>query len=300
MAQPAGDALFRDNWRASATRLRGPIGRLRARIRKPKLRVLEDGIRRYLARCAPDRVLDVHEHGCGTGQNLHVLQQLLADQADRLRFSGSDIAPRAVELANQQQAGAGHIPVRVDDCQASELPSAAYDIVLSADLLGHLPQLELAVEHVARILRPGGWYITFTETDGYRHDAGSWRYPICQAAGVDPWIEKDLHINLKPSAAIEAVFHRQGFRTVAGHPNLEGGRLMARLGCKDVTEMVAMTKLDPDAYLRACMRAERVSRATGLKGAIVLGHRLAKLFTHDTGSADRGGYYFIFERNTVP
>ncbi|MCB9703356.1 MAG: class I SAM-dependent methyltransferase [Myxococcales bacterium] len=299
MADAAGDALFRDRWTARAGLIRGPVGRLRARIRHPKLHVIERGLRRFLAGAgagAGERPIEVHEHGCGSGQNLHILRQLLGGTGGRVRFSGSDISPRAVELANQQGGGGGPIPVVVDDCQASSLPAASYDVVVSADLLGHLPRLEEAVDHIARILRSGGWYITFTETDGYRDDPGAWRHPIVQAAGVDPWIAKDLHVNLKPAATIEAIFHARGFRTIERHANLDGGRLMAALGCKDVTEMVARTGLRPDAYLRRCMIAERLSRASGLKYGLVLGHRLAKLLTGDRGGADRGGYYFIFER----
>ena len=289
------DAVFLDKWLKPPPRVgRGP-GAAWFRLRFPKIYFAERALRAFLDdQGGAGRELHVHEQGCGPGFNVHALRQLLGGHGDSMAFSGSDMAPRAVEFASQQLPEAG-VHFVVDDMQASSLADESYDVMLSLDVLGHLPDLETAVDHIARCLRPGGRYVTFTETSGYRDDAHSWRHEIVQRNGVDPWIEKDLHVNLKPSAEIERIFRERGLEPVLAHPNRDG-KTYARLGCKDVSEMVAMTGIEPDDFLRGCIRAERVGRATGLQQLFRFSEKVGKYSTGDRGQHDLGGYYFVFEK----
>lgn len=76
------------------------------------------------------------------------------------RFFGSEYAPDA--------AGRDRLfPIPVIDITASGFPDAAFDVVLSVDVLEHVPDLDAALADTARILRPGGRFLaTFPFLDG--------------------------------------------------------------------------------------------------------------------------------------
>jgi SAM-dependent methyltransferase len=68
------------------------------------------------------------------------------------RFLGSEYA--ATEAAR------GRIyPIPAIDITASGLPDRSFDIVLSGDVLEHVPDLDAALHDTARILRPGGTFL---------------------------------------------------------------------------------------------------------------------------------------------
>lgn len=118
-----------------------------------KMRALEDHYwwfvsRRRLARSllqryAPRarRVLDL---GCGTGA---FLQELASKEAVGLDFSEDALA-----FCSERKLG----QVVLGDAQRLPLKAASFEAVVTLDTLEHVPDDTLALNEIARVLRPGG------------------------------------------------------------------------------------------------------------------------------------------------
>lgn len=92
---------------------------------------------------------DVLEVGCGTGLILERLVQKTADRPKSL--TGLDLS---MGMARQAH-GRGHTVVQGS---ATCLPfaSSSFDVAYSFKVLAHVPDIRLALQEMARVLRPGG------------------------------------------------------------------------------------------------------------------------------------------------
>jgi SAM-dependent methyltransferase len=100
-----------------------------------------------------ERVLDV---GCGPGDLLHGMAR--HDDTWGM-LVGSDFSPgMAVEAA---QAASG-LPVQflVSDAQVNPFLDSTFDVVMARHMLYHVPDIDSAVAEAARVLRPGGYFLT--------------------------------------------------------------------------------------------------------------------------------------------
>ncbi|MDE1821124.1 MAG: ubiquinone/menaquinone biosynthesis methyltransferase [Euryarchaeota archaeon] len=101
----------------------------------------------------PERVLDL---GCGPGD----LTYLLADHYPQATVVAADFTPAMVRRAERLRAevGARGARVRFGIADVLRLPFAprAFDMVTSAFLIRNLPQLEMGLAEMCRVLRPGG------------------------------------------------------------------------------------------------------------------------------------------------
>ncbi|MEU6534704.1 class I SAM-dependent methyltransferase [Streptomyces sp. NPDC047000] len=112
----------------------------------------------------PSRLLDV---ACGTG----IVTRRLAAALPRTRVTGVDLTPGMAGRAASRLPGA----VLVADVRRLPFPDATFDAVTSVwllHLLGTAAEVRATVTECARVLRPGGVYVT-TVDKASAHDVGS-------------------------------------------------------------------------------------------------------------------------------
>jgi len=99
---------------------------------------------------------DVLELGCGTGFFLLNLKQ--AGVVDRGHVT--DLSPGMVAAARRNAATLGYdVEGRVADAESLPYPDASFDLVVGHAVLHHIPDVELALREVLRVLRPGGRFV---------------------------------------------------------------------------------------------------------------------------------------------
>jgi len=89
----------------------------------------------------------VLEVGCGLGDLLARLD------ANGCRCIGIDISPRTVELAKARHPT---LDLRLADVENDELPEGPFDVVIFADVIGHVGDVQRALERVRPLLAPAG------------------------------------------------------------------------------------------------------------------------------------------------
>jgi SAM-dependent methyltransferase len=106
---------------------------------------------RTLGEWQPKRFLEV---GGGQGELAERIQREL-----RAEVTFLDLSPRMVELAR-----ARGVDAREGDVQTLPFPDAAFDTVVAAWMLYHVPDVDRALAEIARVLVPGGALIAVTNS----------------------------------------------------------------------------------------------------------------------------------------
>ncbi|MGL6284798.1 MAG: class I SAM-dependent methyltransferase, partial [Microcoleaceae cyanobacterium] len=89
--------------------------------------------------------------GCGAGENSVYFAKLGAE------CIASDYSPGMVEVAVKlAEANGVKVEGMVMNAMALDFPDNTFDIVYVANLLHHLPDPELAIKEMHRVLKPGG------------------------------------------------------------------------------------------------------------------------------------------------
>jgi len=70
---------------------------------------------------------------------------------------GLDITPRMIELARARRPAANAPAFLVGDMLALPFPDTTFDVVTTGYGLRNVPDLEKAIDEIARVLKPGGW-----------------------------------------------------------------------------------------------------------------------------------------------
>jgi ubiquinone/menaquinone biosynthesis C-methylase UbiE len=104
------------------------------------------------------------ELGCGTGFFLLNLKQAGVLEEGCV----TDLSPGMVEVArrNAEQLGFS-IEGRVADAESLPYPDDSFDLVVGHAVLHHIPDVELALREVLRVLRPGGRFVFAGEPTRY-------------------------------------------------------------------------------------------------------------------------------------
>lgn len=90
---------------------------------------------------------DILDLGCGEGITL---ERLIKHFPGR-NIQGIDILPENVAICETLQ-----LPARLGDVYALDCQDSSQDVVLFLEVLEHLPEPEIAIREINRILRPGG------------------------------------------------------------------------------------------------------------------------------------------------
>jgi SAM-dependent methyltransferase len=113
-----------------------------------------------VAECGPQRVLDA---GCGPGHLAERLQRELG-----VEVIGLDQSERMVELTRARGVNA-----LMGDAQDLRFPNGTFDCAVAAWMLYHVPDVQLAVFELARVLRSGGRLVAVT--NGSDHARELWQ-----------------------------------------------------------------------------------------------------------------------------
>ena len=134
--------------RAERQRLRERVARYdelaELRARESRNRYYASQLRRLVCSLTVpgSRVLEV---GCGLGDLLAAVQPS--------RGVGVDISPRMVELARRRHP---ELDLRVVDVERDRLPEGPFDVVILSDVVGHLDDIQCALERLRGVLAPTG------------------------------------------------------------------------------------------------------------------------------------------------
>jgi SAM-dependent methyltransferase len=109
---------------------------------------------------APARVLEI---GPGPGELSERMQRELGAEVVAV-----DVSERMVELAR-----ARGVHARVGDAQELPFPDGAFDLVVAAWVLFHVPDLHRGLAEIARVLRPGGRLVAATSSEHHLAEARS-------------------------------------------------------------------------------------------------------------------------------
>ena len=145
-------------------------------------RIRDDGLLRGLG--GGGRVLDC---GIGTGAfGLALAKSVVAP----VRIDGVDISPAMLDRADRN-LDRGSVEYRLHRCDVRRLPfdDGAFDAVLGAHLLEHLPDPLAGLSEMSRVLRPGGLLVVVVIRHGI---AGAllhlgWRYDCVDQDRLVSW-----------------------------------------------------------------------------------------------------------------
>jgi ubiquinone/menaquinone biosynthesis C-methylase UbiE len=205
--------LRRRFWNAFAGAPRGPLGRIGARMiaKKPKF---FQAMAAELELEPEDVLLDV---GCGAGD-------FLAEHGSQVsHVAGLDASEIPVELARRRLAdriATGTAEVVKGDAAALPWEDGHFSVVTSQYCLKFLPEPEVALREMSRVLRPGGRAVaTLSDTDqsgwGGTHQSGT-----SDAWGQWYWSDADARRLMEEAGFVNvAVSVVQG----AGKPQLVRG-----------------------------------------------------------------------------
>lgn len=140
------------------------------------------------------RILDV---GCGTG----VVTDRIAARFPEASVLGVDVHAPHLDRARQAWGDRSNLAFRQADAYELALPDGSVDLVTCRHVLQSLPQPELVVAELFRVLKPGGRVHLLLEDYGMMHFAGTrldtdrfWRDVVWRFADA---IDNDLRIGRK-------------------------------------------------------------------------------------------------------
>lgn len=116
----------------------------------------------HLETAVPEEIVDI---GCGGGRNAGELLKKYPEA----RVTAIDYSPLSVEQAaeyNRRAVAAGRCVVKQQDVSALNLDAGKYDLATAFETIYFWPGPEKCFAEVARVLKPGGYFLIVNESDG--------------------------------------------------------------------------------------------------------------------------------------
>lgn len=135
------------------------------------------------------------EIGCGFG---YLLQRFDA----RWQLCGTDISPHAAAVAQHRLP---HAHVVASDIQDGVPFAGMFDVLLATNVIEHLPQPQIAAQHIAAAVRSGGLLVVHLPTINNRFN--HWLYGYTYES--DP-----THVYRPSGREVNHLFEQVGFRTL--------------------------------------------------------------------------------------
>lgn len=131
--------------------------------RAPGKDVVIHALQQVASKLSPEsKLIDI---GCGTG---FLLNRVAREVSNAWSLYGVDFAPNAIARGAIRYP---HLSLSCQDGTATTFNSATFDAVASYGAIEHFPDPAAALREVARILKPGGYFIIMLPTLGaYRSD----------------------------------------------------------------------------------------------------------------------------------
>jgi ubiquinone/menaquinone biosynthesis C-methylase UbiE len=168
------------------------------------LKFLQTGIARaFSSGVTEPKIVDF---GCGAGGTTLNFSSMI-----NVPMEGFDIFSTQIQIANQHAKNIGSSSTfRVLNPDGTfPLSAASVDVLFSADVLGHVPNIPQALKEWARILKPNGTVALFTEAS-YSPGDQSLMARLARE-GMDMISGVPEHISLFPRDVLEAHFREAGF-----------------------------------------------------------------------------------------
>jgi trans-aconitate methyltransferase len=103
--------------------------------------------------------------GCGGGRNAGELLKRFPD-AHVTAIDYSDLSVAKARDYNREMIASGRCAVQQGDVSALELPENSYDLATAFETIYFWPGLVRCFSQVAKVLRPGGYFMICNESDG--------------------------------------------------------------------------------------------------------------------------------------
>ena len=111
---------------------------------------------------APTKAVDL---GCGGGRNAGELLKKYP-KAHVTAIDYSDLSVEKARDYNKDMIDAGRCAVRQGDVSDLDLPARAFDLATAFETVYFWPGLEKCFAQVAKVLKPGGYFMICNESDG--------------------------------------------------------------------------------------------------------------------------------------
>lgn len=175
-------------------------------------------------------VLDI---GCGVGD----VMQLIAEKSAVV--VGIDIATVNVQMTRRNLVRSGTTNAVVSQAKAEQIPfrDGVFDLVVMADVIEHIPDVDAALREVRRVLRPGGLFVCVTQRAALLRSLGRADHLLSRAllrlrTSPQEGMPGPIYEHFLSTRAILTALERSGFtvafrRPICFYPGAEGGGTVA-------------------------------------------------------------------------
>lgn len=124
----------------------------------------------HLPALTPEKAADL---GCGGGRNAGELLKLYPT-AHVTAIDYSELSVEKAREYNRDMIAAGRCEVQQGDVSNLKLPTGSFDLATAFETIYFWPELEKCFGQVAKVLKPGGYFMICNESDGT--DAASLKF----------------------------------------------------------------------------------------------------------------------------